>query len=310
MLSLAQKVLTAAREAAERIQAIRELPVAADYKHDQSPVTRADREADALLKERLTALVPGAAWLSEETADRPDRLGARRLWVVDPLDGTKEFLENVPQYTVAVALVEDGRPVLGVVVNPASGEAFWGAAGCGAFGSAGGAGGGGRAAERQSGREERLAVRDGDLILASRSEIRRGEFEPFGVSGGEGTVLEPGGSDGVVGGSTRHVPRAGGGSGWAVTGIGSIEYKLALVAAGRGAVTFSRGPKHEWDVCAGALLVQEAGGRATDLFGEPLVFNRPFPKTKGILAGAEGAYARVLARIREIGASDRMAELG
>jgi myo-inositol-1(or 4)-monophosphatase len=281
MLSLAKEVLAAARDAGERIQTIRQEPVAAEYKDDRSPVTRADREADALLKARLTALVPDAAWLSEETADQASRLSERRLWVVDPLDGTKEFLENVPQYTVAVALVEDGRPVLGVVVNPASGEAFWGARGCGAY-SAGGAGDGGRGGRSgRGGSEERLGVRDGNLILASRSEIKRGEFEPFGAGGGDGWVVEP---------------------------IGSIEYKLALVAAGLGAVTFSRGPKHEWDVCAGALLVEEAGGRATDLFGEPLVFNQPFPKTKGILAGAEGAYSRVLARIREIGASDRMAE--
>jgi myo-inositol-1(or 4)-monophosphatase len=91
--------------------------------------------------------------------------------------------------------------------------------------------------------------------------------------------------------------------------MGSIELKLALVAAGRAAVTLSRGPKHEWDVCAGALLVEEAGGVATDVFGAPLAYNQPFPKVRGILAGAPMAHARALARIRETGASDRMAEM-
>ncbi len=90
--------------------------------------------------------------------------------------------------------------------------------------------------------------------------------------------------------------------------MGSIEYKLGLVGAGDASVTFSRGPKHEWDVCAGAIIIEEAGGRVTDLFGDPLVFNQAFPKTKGILAGAPNAYDRALAQLAETGASDRMDE--
>jgi myo-inositol-1(or 4)-monophosphatase len=81
------------------------------------------------------------------------------------------------------------------------------------------------------------------------------------------------------------------------------------VAAGEGAATLSRGPKHEWDVCAGALIVEEAGGRATDMFGRPLRYNQPFPKVPGILAGAPEAYTRALTRLSQTGASDRMDEL-
>ncbi|MGD8700476.1 MAG: inositol monophosphatase family protein, partial [Gemmatimonadales bacterium] len=96
---------------------------------------------------------------------------------------------------------------------------------------------------------------------------------------------------------------------WRVEAIGSIEYKLALVAAGEAAVTFSRGPKHEWDVCAGAIIVTEAGGLASELFGERLRFNQSFPKVKGILAGAPRAYEMARTQIASIGASDRMDEL-
>ncbi len=247
-------------EAGLLIERIRQEGFEAMSKDDKSPVTRADHEADAVLKRELLALEP-VGWLSEETADSRDRLRAGRLWVVDPLDGTKEFMKGLPEYTVAIALVEEGEPVLGVVHNPATRETFSAARGAGAFRDG-----------------EPIQVREGDLLLASRTETARGEFEPF-----EDT--------------------------WQVRPIGSIEYKLALIAAGEAAVTFSRGPKHEWDVCAGAIIVREAGGLASELFGEPLRFNQPFPKVRGILAGAPRAYATARTQIASIGASDRMDEL-
>jgi myo-inositol-1(or 4)-monophosphatase len=260
LTTIVGEVRSVVREVASRIEEIRSQPIAPDVKEDQSPVTKADHEADALLRSRLTELLP-VGWLSEETADAPNRLSERLVWVVDPLDGTKEFIKGIPEYSVAVALVEEGSPILGVVHNPATGETFWGAKGLGAHRG-----------------EERMSVQEGDTLLASRSEMKRGEFEPF--------VRD-----------------------WNVIPRGSIELKLAHIAAGLGAVTFSRGPKHEWDVCAGALLVEEAGGRVTDLFGEPLRFNQAFPKTRGILAGAPRAFEAALDRIREVGASDRMLEL-
>jgi myo-inositol-1(or 4)-monophosphatase len=232
----------------------------ATTKHDDTLVTAADRAADEFLRSELQRLIP-CGWLSEETADDEARLSADRVWVVDPLDGTKEFVEGVPEYSVAVALVESGRPIMGVVHNPVTGDMFWAARGGGAF---------------RNGLP--IHVSEGNTLLASRSETRRGEFRPFEQD-------------------------------WELRATGSIELKLALIAAGEAAVTLSRGPKHEWDVCAGALIVEEAGGLATDLFGEALVFNQPFPKVRGILAGATEAHARALGQVRVIGASDRMAEL-
>ena len=258
-------VIKAAREAGRIIQDIRSRPFDVEQKGTEGPVTEADRAADTLLKRELLALEP-CGWLSEETADNPSRLDYYRLWVVDPLDGTKEFVNGIPEYTVAIALVDSGSPILGVVHNPVTGETYWAERGRGAF------------KHSESGDNEPVAVAEGNGLLASRSEIKRGEFEPF---------------------EDR----------WDVRVVGSIEYKLALIGAGKAAVTFSRGPKHEWDVCAGAVIIEEAGGKVADVFGEPLRFNQAFPKTKGVLAGAPQAYERALEEIRAIGASDRMAEM-
>ena len=253
-----QQVLAAVRDAGRQIEAIRRQGVTVADKADASPVTEADHAADAALKDRLRAVEP-AAWLSEETQDSAARLGATRLWIVDPLDGTKEFIQGLPEYTVAVAFVVAGDPVLGVVHNPATEDTYWAERGRGAFRNG-----------------AKIGIAEGSSLLASRSEMKRGEFDGFGN--------------------------------WDLVSIGSIEYKLALVACGEGAATLARGPKWEWDVCAGALIVREAGGVVTDAFGGPLRFNQPFPKVKGIIAGAPAAYRRVLEQVRETGASDRMDE--
>ncbi len=91
-------------------------------KTDRTPVTPTDLKLDAFLKEELSRLCPEAGWLSEETADDPARLGREYVWIVDPLDGTKEFVRRIPELAVSVALVKEGRPVLGAVLNPLLGQ--------------------------------------------------------------------------------------------------------------------------------------------------------------------------------------------
>jgi myo-inositol-1(or 4)-monophosphatase len=93
-------------------------------KGPSSPVSEADIAADNFLRERLLALAPSYGWLSEETADRPDRLTRRRVWVVDPIDGTRTYLAGGPDWSVAAALVEDGRPLAAALYAPASEELF------------------------------------------------------------------------------------------------------------------------------------------------------------------------------------------
>jgi myo-inositol-1(or 4)-monophosphatase len=89
-----------------------------------SPVCEVDLEVDAMLRDRLSALIPDAGWLSEETADNRDRLEADRIWVVDPIDGTRDYIRARPGWCVSVALVENGRPVIGVLDAPARNEVW------------------------------------------------------------------------------------------------------------------------------------------------------------------------------------------
>lgn len=97
------------------------------------PVCEIDLEVDALLFQRLRAIDPDAGWLSEETADSPERLSARRVWIVDPIDGTRDYLRGRPGWAVSVALVEDGQAIVGVLEAPMRGETWLAAAGNGAM---------------------------------------------------------------------------------------------------------------------------------------------------------------------------------
>ena len=149
----------------------------ADYeikdKGYHNPVTTADNAADTRLKEILMVARPNYGWLSEETVDSPERLTKDRVWIVDPLDGTKEFIEGVPHFVVSVALVENGNPIVGVLYNPVTAEIFTAAKGEGA---------------ELNGEEIQCATKDnvGNMvILNSRSETRRGLWAPYDGTFGE-----------------------------------------------------------------------------------------------------------------------------
>ena len=101
-------------------------------KGDDSPVTEADIAVDRFLAERLPPLVEGSAWLSEESVDTKERLTCRDVWIVDPIDGTRAFVEGQPEWVISVALVSDGAPVAGVVLNPCEGVAYAAVSGGGA----------------------------------------------------------------------------------------------------------------------------------------------------------------------------------
>src|SRR5271165_3237203 len=205
------------------------------------PVTEADLEADRTIKQIIKTAFPRDGWLSEETADSPDRLAKSRVWIVDPLDGTKEFINRIAEFSVAIALSHDGAAVVGVTYNPIKREMYSAARGLGCF----------LGSKRV--RVTRTRVLKRAMVLASRSEIARGEWQVF---------------DGVVG----------------VSPTGSVAYKLAMVAAGKGDATFTRSPKSEWDIASGAALIAEAGGTMTDIDGKPLRFNQSNVKLHGLIA--------------------------
>jgi myo-inositol-1(or 4)-monophosphatase len=122
-----------AQEAAALALSYRSRPIVPERKADGSPVTEADKAIDSLLAERLKTARPDYGWLSEESLENVHRLSARRVWILDPIDGTRDFVQGGDGWTIALCLAEDGVPVLSVVVNPVRGEVFEARAGEGAF---------------------------------------------------------------------------------------------------------------------------------------------------------------------------------
>ena len=222
-----------------------------EYKIGHDPVTEADRALDAVLRENL--LRDGEGWLSEETADNPSRLEKERVWIVDPLDGTREFVQGLPEFCVSIGLAENGTPVAGGIYNPATRETFLGSVDTGVLYNG------------QPARPSQRTSLDRALILASRSEVKRGEWKSF-----EGQSFQ-------------------------VRAVGSVAYKLALVSAGLADVTFTLTPKNEWDVVAGAALVLSAGGFVSTLEKTNLVANRRDPLLSGLLASGPYLKAQVVA---------------
>ena len=127
--------IDAARAAGAIIRSFYSTPYTVDYKDrsKDSPVTIADRDANQKIHEILQAAFPQYGWLSEETVDSPDRLSRQRVWLVDPLDGTKEFIDKIPEFGVSIALVENSLPVVAVVYNPIHDELFWAVRGHGTW---------------------------------------------------------------------------------------------------------------------------------------------------------------------------------
>ena len=234
----------AAREAGAIIMSMFMGKFDVQEKSKNNPVTSADLEANRKIREIIQGEFPADGWLSEEDKDSSNRLGLSRIWVVDPIDGTKEFIEGVPQFAVSIGFVVDGRPKASVVFNPAEDRFYKAEAGQGAYLN-----------------DQRIAVTahhdiDGALLLVSRSEPRR-KFQIF-------------------------VDRCN------VQPVGSIAFRLAKIAGGDGDGTLTFRSIHEWDICGGVLLVEEAGGAVVDASGKALVFNRAEPRYRGMVAANAG----------------------
>jgi 3'(2'), 5'-bisphosphate nucleotidase len=205
-------------------------------KEDNSPLTLADLESQRIIIEGLSALTPDIPILSEESAQAPwsERQSWRELWVVDPLDGTREFVKRNGEFTVNIALVQAHEPVLGLVAAPALGLLYWGARGIGAF-------------SRPKGKPEipiRISAPQTPLrVVGSRShaspqtQVYLAQFK-------------------------SHVLR----------GIGS-SLKFCLVACGEADLYPRFGPTCEWDTAAGQALLEAAGGGVTRLDGHRLRYN-------------------------------------
>jgi myo-inositol-1(or 4)-monophosphatase len=236
-------------------------------KSEDNPLTIADLESDRAIAAKLRSAFPGDALLSEETADDRSRLGRERVWIVDPMDGTKEFTRRIPEFGVSIALVEAGEPVVGVIRNPAADSTVWAARGAGAF----------RDGRRVS--VSKVSRLEEAVVIASRTEISRSQFAPY-----EGWFKE-------------------------LRPVGSIAWKLACIASGDGDLNVSVAPKNEWDVCAGDVLVREAGGVYVGFDGSTRTYNQEKTLIEaGMAAGPPALVEAFLRHERERNAARAMTE--
>ena len=227
-------------------------------KCDGSPVTEADLAVDEFLKSALLKDRPAYGWLSEETTDNLDRLKSSRVWIVDPIDGTRSFIERTGEWCISAALVENGRPVLARIFRPLAGDMYSAVPGGGAY---------------LNGRK--IHTTTCDKLENCRMMTR-------------GRVLEP--------------------SKWETawphmqTGIAtSLALRLCLVADGSFDGTIALGNKCDWDLAAGDLIVQEAGGCISNIYGQKLKYNQQQTRQPGgLIAAGKPLFAIMLEQAKTL----------
>jgi len=221
-----------------------------------NPVTTADKEADKFIKSNLLATRKNYGWLSEETKDSPDRLEKKNVWIVDPIDGTKEFIKGVPEFVVSIGLVKNGEPIIGVIYNPITKEIFYAKKNGGSF---------------LNDRAIKCVAKENIsemTLLNSKTETKNKLWTPYEKFFYK---LKP---------------------------IGSVAYKLALVAAGKADVFATLRPKNEWDICAAHCIINESGGKLIDLHGNSRQYNLKNTRIEpGIIAGEKDAVEKVFSII-------------
>ncbi|MCC6919047.1 MAG: 3'(2'),5'-bisphosphate nucleotidase CysQ [Alphaproteobacteria bacterium] len=222
-----------------------------------TPVTEADHASNALLHDHLRGARPDYGWLSEETLDDPARLALRKVFVVDPLDGTVSFIKGKDDFTVAVAVVEDGRPVAAAVYNPVRDEMYEAALGGGAW-------------------------RNGTALKVGAPAA----IENCRMIAAKDMFQHPAWPQ-------KWPPMD-------FLKIGSIAYRLALVAADVGDATVALSTKSDWDIAAGELIAAEAGARVSAHDGSTFVYNRRSTHQRSLLAAPQPLYDALSARLAPI----------
>lgn len=243
------KLVAAARRAGGAALEVYDTDFGVSYKEDRSPVTEADLRSHGVIKKALAELAPDTPLLSEEGRDivYDQRRGWREFFLVDPLDGTKEFIKRNGEFTVNIALIRDGSPAMGIIFVPVLGVMYYALKGHGAFRQAGG------------GEPEKIAVNrkpsaQGLVVATSRSHASA-ELEKYL----EGFKVK------------ERVSRG-------------SSLKFCLVAEGKADLYPRLGPTWEWDTAAGHAILEEAGGSVVDLHGAPLRYNKKSLKHAGFVA--------------------------
>ena len=238
-------------------------PVTADAKADGTPVTAADLDSNQAIVAALRDAFPGDGILAEESGDDATRLGRQRVWIVNPLDGTRDFVARTGEFAIHIALAVDGAPALAVVCSPIERRTYQAVAGQGAF-------------ELLAGGPRRLHTSEATDVTRFRIGVSR-----LGVNDNLQRFVagSPLGARAVaVGASLKMLALA----------RGDLEASLCLTRCER-----------EWDTCAPELIVREAGGRFSDLDGAAFRYNKPdIRHLRGILASNGPRHDELLALVR------------
>ena len=236
---------------------------AVTHKAGGEPVTEADLAANHMIVDGLHARFPDDAILSEELVSDPVRLKTSRVWIIDPIDGTREYIDGTDDFAVQIGLAIDGNPVLGVVNQVARHRLFWGVAGQGAWLDD---------PRTDARRTRRLAVTSVADPTAMRLTLSR--WHRSKKHAAIQAVVRP----------------------LSLLPAGSIGVKMGLVAnADADLYLHPSTGCAEWDTCGPHVVLREAGGSVTDFFGQPLLYNQPDPHHPlGVAASNGAAHAEIL----------------
>lgn len=274
--------IIAVREASHKVREYYELANAGVYtKEDQTPLTDADLASDRILRERVAESYPNDALLTEEGADDQGRVGVSRCWIADPLDGTKQFVDRTGEFDVFLALVVDGRPVVGVTSHVPTGQMLYAAEGMGAWLETDG--------QVRSLQFAREALPHPPRLATSHYHGAPGTLPVLSQAASRLQMAEP--SSLPIG----FQPRA-----FLDPQSGSARYD-AFVGLGQDI----DGPNYsggEWDFAAADLIVQEAGGAFTDARGRPFLYNKPIALNFGGICAARNPdlHSRLVSALADV----------
>ena len=232
-----------------------------DKAKGSGPVTEADLAVDAFLTDRLRSARLDYGWLSEETEDDPARLDARRVFIVDPIDGTLAFVKGRPHFTICACVVENGRPTAGVVYNPVTDECFRARTGGGAH-------------------------LNGAPIFASARTL----IEGCRLLGDKPMFSHPAWNN------PPNVPWPP----MEIEQRSSIAYRVALVASGQWDAMIALSAKHDWDLAAADIILTEAGGRLTTHRGDILRYNGAEAIQPSVVGAGAALHAELLKRVSHL----------
>lgn len=254
-----------AREAGEIVKTFYEVPTTVRWKDPTEPVTEADRAVNAYLVKQINQLFPQDGILAEESKDDLSRLQKRRVWIMDPLDGTAEFIAHNGEFVIMIGLAVDGEPVVGVVYQPINEVLFAASRGQGAY-------------------VEEFGERH-PLRVSSEAEISKFKLV---VSRSHRPAL----IDTIIKEMGLQRERS----------IGSVGLKIGLIARGQAEFYVHPNPgTKEWDTCAPDIIVSEAGGRMTDCWNRPIRYNRENVKNRfGVLASNLTQHSEIADTLCEI----------